>query len=339
VKRTLLLLLALPSCLSPSGTVSFAPPAITGGSPDGVDILAVAPVSTEGLSLALAGAGFGLRVAGERGDLRLRALAPPPTGREGLAAACGVQPWQFSAPVAFRPGDELSVSALAPDLPVRGFTLILRARGDPGRVEALDVAAVARPADGSLLPVIRGEVPVSGPGPVLITGDRDGRLVFAALLLLETGGQAASAPTREHLLVLHAFLVPTEELAGLLPGGDSGTGEPFEARRVPAAAAAGLPAALAVAGRTFPPEERRFTPGTPVTFAVSGVALSIREDFRLADYGYLSRLEFPNRPETRALELSHGERDTVLLLGRDAHAPGTSFVALIRSRPVSEDDR
>jgi hypothetical protein len=312
---------------------------VTGGSPDGVDVLAVAAVSTEGLPDALAKAGFGLRIAGERAGLHLRAVAAPPDGRERLAAACGVLPFQFSAPVHFRPGDELSVSALAPDLPVRGFTLSLRASRGAAGIESLLVAAVARPADGSLLPVLRGDVPVSGTGPILVTGDQDGRLVFAALLLLDTAGENSGHLPREHVLEVQSFLVPTGKLDPLLPGGPPAPAGVFEARRLAAAAAAPLPPALAGPGRVFPPEEHRFVPGAPISLTVPGVALRVREEFRLADWSYQARIEILNREGAPPLEVAHGERDFVLLLGRDAHAPGTSVVILFRARPIPAGGR
>jgi hypothetical protein len=340
VNRTLLLLLlAAPACLSSPDAPSFAPPVVTGGSPEGVDLLAVASVSTEGLPEALAAAGFGLRIAGERGGLHLRSVAAPPDGRERLAAACGILPFQFSAPVHFRPGDELSVSALAPDLPVRGFTLNLRATGGSAGIESFHLAAIARPPDGSLLPVLRGDVPVSGRGPILVTGDLDGRLVFAALLLLETAGENAGQAPPEHVLGVQAFFVPTGKLDPLLPGGAPAPDGIFEARRLAAASAAPLPAALAGAGQAFPPEEHRFVPGAPISPTVAGVAMRIREEFRLADWSYQARIEILNREGAPVVEVAHGEWDTVLLVGRDAHAPGTSVVVLLRARPIPADGR
>ncbi len=332
----LALALALPACslLRPEEP-SVAVPSIEGGSPGGPHALAAASVSVWSLPEALAGAGLGLRVAeGERGDLRLRYAAVPAADGEDFDRRLGVAPWAYSPRAPFGGRGDLTVSAMR-GTPPRGFSLTVRPREDGGGLAALDIVALSRPEDGSLLPAIRGRVPVAGPGRILVVGESREALVFAAVLDVATPG-ASPAPAAGHALSLSVWQTDTEDLARVLrnagildtagPGG-------FAARPVTAAEAAGLGAALDETGTALDGARVSFTPGRPLALSAGPVRLEVVPGFRLADYRYEHRIAVLNREGVPPLAAPQPERDSVLVLAFDALAPGLSLAALLAATP------
>jgi hypothetical protein len=340
-------LLLLASCRATPDELSPAPdrlprPQITVQGPDHDRPYSLAaaclPYGETGFEAALARIHLGLRIAGRREDLVIRRASLGEEEARVVMASLGLDDGAFSDRESFGWGDRIIVRSMVRGPPQVGFYLHLVPwfRSDDRVV--LDTSAVARPPDGSLLPVLRADVVVDGPGTLLLVGEAGGERAFAVLLDLDVPGVApgVEAP-RSHDLRAAPFAVDSDVLAtvlrnaGLPERGDAGG---FAAHRVRERDLPALEAALERAGRREAPVGRTVRSGGIVLLGGRTLRIEARSEFSVRDYSYRTRLRLVNRPGARPVWTDHGERDAVLLVAWDADGPGESRAVLIRIRPV-----
>jgi hypothetical protein len=309
-----------------------------GDKPNTVSATAV-PVEEAAFRDLLARTGIGLRVAGARGGLVLRYAWLDPAAESLLLGTFGVPEASFSPAVGFGGDDTFVVNHLAGS-PPEGFTLHGVASATDGRIDRLSIGVVVRPPDGALLPVIRGVVPARGTGSVLLTGEVGAKRMFVALLRLDLAGEErvgiTTSPVLHHVEVL-PFLLSSPALTrvltdlGLPTGGGPGGLVAMPIDRKTAAAAA---AALAREGEAAAAEEEQRGSGETLGVPFGEHRLALTSEFRLADYSYLTRVALSDLATLSPIEVPHGERQSLLVLGWDAASPGRSRVVLYRISPM-----
>jgi len=322
----------LPSSRDPRAVVTAEP-----GDADAVHSLEVVPLPAERHSVdsVLLLEGIGLRRRGGREDLAIRHAFLGPGEEARLLTAVAPDADRTAGDGPFADGDVLEVTARPPGPGDDSFSLTLFPRIEAERLDGYDVGAVVRPASGAFVPVLRGRLPVRGSASVVVTGEVEGRRVFAALLrfAFEGSERAARAPTpTRHDLRIRRFDVESSVLSSVLaemeipePGGAGGLG----ACAVPTAHAARLATRLGEVGSAAPAQEE----GAPARIRLGGLLVVAEPRFRLLDYSYRTRLSVPEWSDAPPLEVGHGEREPALVIAWEAETPGRSVAALIDVTP------
>ena len=300
------------------------------------------PVEDAGFHQSVLEAGAGLRTAGSRGSLRLRYSTMDDPRARILLTGLEIDPDEDSEAQPFGAGDVIEVRAMWEGPPPVGFTMTMIPRVDGERIVSFDVAAVARPRDAALVPVLRGTVPVEGSGPILITGDAGGRTVFGAIVHLELAGSepaAAGARPHSHVLTGDHYSLLNKELAAILGdhslperGGEGG----LALYRLPREDGDSIAAALRENGEAPGRLELRFHSGLETRAHLGRYLLRIRSEFRYRDYSYSSRFVLGNRPGGTGTRFVHGEAEPVLLVAWDAERPGYSRAVVIKAVAVHD---
>jgi hypothetical protein len=300
------------------------------------------PYGDFGYESALARVDAGLRIVGRRDELVVRRASLSAGDASALLSAMGVDEGQFSASEVFTWGDRIRIRSMVEGPPQVGVILHLVPWLRADEKIILELSAVARPPDGSLLPVLRAEVPVSGPGSTLLTGEANGERAFAALLRLDVpglppGDSAGPADPRAHDLRLSSFSLASDDLAAALRelglperGGLGG----FAVHRVRERDLARAVAALARSGRTEAPLSRTLRSPGQVVLPTGTLRLELRTEFSVRDYTYRTRIRVTNREAARPQWTRHGEREGLLFVSWNAGGPRESRAVLVRIKPV-----
>lgn len=289
---------------------------------------------------AILESGAGLRTGGERKGIRVRYGVLDSAAEEFLLRALQAGDAPFSATVGLAAGNEAQIRS-GRTQPDRGScTAHVLPHGTGDSLEYLDLGIVAKPADGSLLPVVRGRVPVSGSGTYLICFESGTGEAFSAFLRLDLAGTARAAGTqthRSHRLAVRSFVVKTTDLSRILRieeieerGGLGG----IVVESLTQEQAASLAKAL-VEDATAGPKTNRIIAETATTaLQAGGLNLEIGSSFAPSLVNYTTSVTVKNRGTLPPLTVTHSDREVLLLLGWDAESPGTSTAALIELAPV-----
>ncbi len=318
-------------------TVMITPAA--DGKPHSLSAAAVV-VPADAFSTAAEQAGAGFRTGGERKGIRVRYCVLDPAAEEFLLDSFGVTEDAFSAPIGLASGDEGQIRTDGRESDHGRYTVHLQPRGSDTHINRLELGIVAKPADGSLLPVIRAGIPVTGSGTYLIMYESGSGEAFGVFLRLEIAGGARAANTqsnRSHRLTTRSFTVKTRELSRILRlqeikerGGPGGLVlETLRQDQVEP-----LAKALGEGGTVGPGSRRPLGQSATTSIRAGGLSLAIRSTFSPSTTRYTTVVTVLNRGEVPPLTAIHGDRDALLLLGWDAESPGMSTAALLELTPA-----
>ncbi len=297
-------------------------------------------VPADAFAAAAEQAGAGFRTGGERKGIRVRYCVLDPAAEESLLKSLGVTGNAFSPAVGLALGDEGQIRTQGRE-PYRGYyALHLQTRGSGTQITRLEIGIVARPSDGSLLPVIRAGIPVTGSGTYLITCESGSGAAFGVFLRLEIAGSARAGRTQSnqsHRLTTRSFTVKTRELSRILRlqeieerGGPGGLVlETLQQDEMEP-----LAKALRESGTVGPGSQRPVNQSATASVRAGGLSLAIRSTFFPSTARYTTVVTVQNRGELPPLTAIHGERDVLLLLGWGAESPGMSTAALLELTPV-----
>jgi hypothetical protein len=298
-----------------------------GSKPHSIAVLELPP-DRSALLDALDRTGLGLRGSG------IRYTPLDPRAEQVVLDAFGSAPGAPFTSGRFADGDVIEVSILKDATSPVGFTLYLVP--EEGRGTTYRAGASVRPANGALLPVLRGELPVRASGAFLVVGEFRHSPAFAAILRFGVEGLAPLAGIHEpsgHRLRRWTFALSSVDLAETLnaldlgePGGPGG----LAALSVPAGR---VDSTLAALRRHGDPDVDRFG-SVPAEFAVGRLRVRLDSDFSVAVYRYRSKLVAEDRPEIPPLGVEHEAGEAILLVAWDADGPGRSRAVVLRLTPV-----
>lgn len=302
--------------------------------------LALLPLDDARLLAFLEAQEIAFSVGGRRFAERLLYATLDPTAEDALLAAFPGVEAALAPPAPFAAGDAIHADSFSPDRPV-GVTLDAGAEGDGGKVEALRIAVLVRPADGSLLPAIRGRVPVSGAGAYLVAGDVAGRSAFVALLRLDLAGAppvVRQTVPRSHRVEFRSFLLSSAALARILEarslppeGGPGG----LAVHAIGGREADEVAAALAAEGDELGTTDETVRAGDASESPFGLHRLAVAPAFRPAEGVYRTRLTLVDVAGEPSVTCPHDPGETLLVVGWDAVAPGRSRAGLVRIVPRS----
>lgn len=317
----------------PSPTITVTPEG--GEKPHLISAIALPP---DGLLLfdAVRTGGIGLRVSGQRDKLRVRHAELDQAALSVLLDALDVSKEEFCRPEPFGPTDSIQVRAMSSD-PLAGFTLYMSPGVTGGEVKTFHLGAVVRPRDGSLVPVLRGTLPVPGSGSLLVIGELDGEVKMAAVLTTRLAGRTAPAvvPSAHlHEIDGEAYELETRELERILEtvsleerGGEGG----FAIYRIGKLKLPRVEELLAGATESPVKLAQNFRAGEDLTLDPRS-GLRIRVEFTLSDYSYAVETRRKGSRQSEQLRLADGEAVLVTIWGSDG--PAASRALLLRFSPV-----
>ncbi len=298
----------------------------------------IVPVETFRSAIVESGAGF--RTGGERKGIRVRYAVLDSAAEEFLLQALGAGEQNFSATVGLANGDEVQIRSGDKRADCGSCTAHVLPRGSEDLIQFLDLGIVAKPADGSLLPVVRGQVPITGSGTYLICFESGTGEAFAAFLRLELDGAARAVGTpayQGHRLAVRSFVVKTDDLARILRmaeieerGGPGG----IVVETLSRDQAAALAVALGEEATAGPMTSGIIKKMASSTVQAGGLNLLIGSTFAPSRTSYTTSISVRNRGTLPSLTVTHSDREVLLLLGWDAESPGTSTAALIELTPI-----
>jgi hypothetical protein len=320
-----------PTSLTVTPTADGKPHSLSAGT-------AVVPDSLLGAAVQRSGAG--LRTGGDRKGILVRYGVLDSAAEEFLLEALDVGEAAFSPRAGLAFGDEVEVRTSSRNADRGRYSLHLQPRGSDPRIDRLEMGIVARPVDGSLLPVIRAGIPVDGSGTYLITCEAGAGEAFVAFLRIEIAGAPRAGISRadgNHRLTTRSFTVKTRDLSRILRledieerGGPGG----FVVSTLGADRIETLAKALLDDGVPGPTAGRVLGQSATTTVRAGGLNLAVTSTFRPSTTRYTTVVTVQNREDVPPLFVVHGDREAILLLGWDAESPGTSTAALIELTPI-----
>lgn len=330
-----LVLAALPGCALTdlAGVTTPEPPASIPGS-----VAAVLPLPpTEDVVSATGRAGEGLRLAGLRSGLRLRYATLSPETAAAFLTDLGVSDTGFGPVQPLRIGE---VTVLESVLGNGSATIHLEPRGEGGVIREFAAGVVARPPDGTLLPVIRGTIHLRSSGYLMLVGDLEDRVLFSALVRTRIEGQevrSGTTPIDAHLLSVESFRVTDERLSRSLVqqglperGGEGG----LVSYCLTQAQAAALRADLREIGTAKANPPVRVGTSRPCPLPAEGPGLTLRTEFSPLEFAYITRIEFGEGPGQAVTTTRHADVESVLVLVWGAGGPGENRAVLLELAPL-----
>jgi hypothetical protein len=185
-----------------------------------------------------------------------------------------------------------------------------------------------------LVPVLRGTVPVTGSGPILITGAAGDRTVFGTIVRLTLAGSdraAAAGRPESHVLRGNHFVLLSSQIAAILGDHalpDRGGAGGLAIYRLTREEGTAIEGALRAEGENPGRIDLPFHSGLEVRTNISRYQLRFRSEFRYGDYSYSSRFILGSRPGGDGQNFVHGESD--------AERPGYSRAGVLAAIAVHE---